>query len=807
MNDGNIRSLDVTSAGIVIPESFRGTELKCVQVLQEEVCRRCGIHLEVEEGGIPQTVRPVIHLATTEHHTPLPEESRALLESVAIPGAEGFRLVVSPEEECVLILGSDARGLLYGIGRFLTLADFANGMLTMVASYAVSETPVNSLRGHQLGYRPLANAYEAWSVEQFDQYIRELALFGANAIEILPPSPSEGPGKELMQEDPLEMMVKLSELIDSYGLDVWVWYPNVEKNLEDREVSREALKERAAIFRQLKRIDAVFIPGGDPGDVHPDVLFPFAEAVGAVLAEHHADAKIWLSAQNFHLTQEWVDSFLEHVNRNPSWLGGVVSGPWEKYDLNELRGKIPERYPIRNYPDVSHNYLCQYPVRDWDEAFVMTLGRESVNPRPDAFKYIHNQTSDAAFGSIGYSEGIYDDCNKFLWLALEWNPSASARAVIRQYVRLFISQEAELEITDALFGLEANWRGPLLSNSSVEFVFNKWQNLFEELPVDVSSQYRFLMGWLRACCDYAVKLRLLHETQREERALDCLRNHEKIGVEQAVSEAVQILSEDTKSMTWKHVRRECDAIADRLFASIGAQLTVEKHHAYGVDRGAFIDSLDTPLTSAPWLLHHLKQIEALCGSRQQVESLKNVLGRYHGGGQDRYISFRSGTDYSSFVHCSTWEADPGNYHTPYLCTAAPLLYRDETKETFPRHALSFYTSPADTPIKMDIDGLKPQDYRLKVTYVKDIPGHWHKEITLTANNDYIIHRDYCIEAWCDEPEFTIPRSLLADGSLKLTWTTKEGQRGPNIAAVGLSRISGSADPCKDYARRLHQHGL
>lgn len=785
MSDGN-NVLDLSLAGIVFPESFCGAELKAVSVLRDEIYRRSGFLLPSADGR-NLTTHPVIFLATEEKNLLLPKAIKAMRNSVENPGAEGFRLAVCQNQ--VLIEGRDARGLLYGIGRFLMKTRWGKDVFQINVPDAVSDTPAKSLRGHQLGYRPKTNAYDAWSVDQFDQYIRELALFGANAIEILPPETDDEPRNGLMQEDPLEMMIKLSAIIDSYGLDVWIWYPNMEKNLEDKATRTLALKKRADVFQQLKRIDAVFIPGGDPGDVHPDVLFPFAEEMSAVLTAHHPAAKVWLSAQNFRLTQKWIDAFLTHVNREPSWLGGVVSGPWEKYDIAELRTKVSRRYPIRNYPDICHNYLCQYPVRDWDEAFVVTLGRESINPRPEAFKHIHNRTSAATAGSIGYSEGIYDDLNKFLWLGLEWNPEATARSIVKNYVCLLVSSEAACEITEAFFGLEKNWKGPLLGNGSVERAFNKWRRLLEELPASATVQYRFQMGWLRACCDYFVQLRLLYETEHETRALDRLRNFKKDNVGQVVSEVIRILSEPAESHTLRNLRCECDAIADRLFESIGAQLTVGRHHAQDIGRGAFLDSLDTPLTSAPWLLHHLSSIQDLSGEAEQVAALEKVLARYHGGNADRYVSFNSKTD------CSVWESDPGYYHTPYICTAAPLLYREDCKETFPRDAVSFLTAPVDTPITITFDGLEQIDHLLRITYVKDIPGHWQNDITLIANDEYIVHTDYRVETFYAEPEYIIPKQIFENGSLTLTWKTKAGQRGPNIAAVALSR--NTAQPIQD----------
>ena len=59
--------------------------------------------------------------------------------------------------------------------------------MTVPDGINVTTAPKIALRGHQLGYRPKTNSYDAWDIAQWDQYIRELALFGANSIELIPP--------------------------------------------------------------------------------------------------------------------------------------------------------------------------------------------------------------------------------------------------------------------------------------------------------------------------------------------------------------------------------------------------------------------------------------------------------------------------------------------------------------------------------------------------------------------------------------------------------------------------------------------
>ena len=36
----------------------------------------------------------------------------------------------------------------------------------------------------RLGYRPKTNSYNGWSVPLWEQYLRDLVVFGANAIEL-----------------------------------------------------------------------------------------------------------------------------------------------------------------------------------------------------------------------------------------------------------------------------------------------------------------------------------------------------------------------------------------------------------------------------------------------------------------------------------------------------------------------------------------------------------------------------------------------------------------------------------------------
>src|SRR5262249_3777766 len=152
------------------------------------------------------------------------------------------------------------------------------------------------------------NAYDGWTVTMWEQYIRDLAVFGANAVELIPPRSDDDADSPHFPLPPLRMMVEMSRLLDEYGLDVWIWYPAMDPDYADPATVDAAVKEWAEVFRRLPRVDAVFVPGGDPGHTAPKPLMALLEKQTESLHRFHPKAQMWISPQSF--SQEWMDEFL-----------------------------------------------------------------------------------------------------------------------------------------------------------------------------------------------------------------------------------------------------------------------------------------------------------------------------------------------------------------------------------------------------------------------------------------------------------------------------------------------------------------
>jgi hypothetical protein len=338
--------LDLTRAVVVTPAGLSGPPAKAVRILVEEVEQRSMVRWDRAEKW-PSGGTPVVVVGPADGVRDLLDGHGVRLPAVARPAAEGYRIGVCEKGAApvVWVAGNDARGVLFGVGRLLRELRLGRLNVTLPAGFQAESAPTTSLRGHQIGYRPKTNSYDGWTVALWEQYIRDLAVFGCNAVELIPPRSDDAADSPLFPLPPLRMMTEVSRLADEYGLDVWVWYPAMDKDYANPKTVEFALREWGEVFKALPRIDAVFVPGGDPGHTRPAVLFNLLEKQAANLRRHHPRGTMWMSPQSF--TAAWMKEFHDLVRRDPPWLTGVVYGPQTRVSLPKLRAALPARLPIR----------------------------------------------------------------------------------------------------------------------------------------------------------------------------------------------------------------------------------------------------------------------------------------------------------------------------------------------------------------------------------------------------------------------------------------------------------------------------
>ena len=464
------QSTDLNKASIIVSENISPVVREtAIRILQEEVALRTSINLQiVSKWGRTASIALASVNDVEIDGIKVPKRTG---ENLPETKSEGFRICLekSTGKEILWLIGADERGVIFAIGQFLRTADFSRNKISFNTINEIATSPVYPIRGHQLGYRNTANSWDAWTVSQYEKYIRELALFGSNCIENIPFQ--DGPPGPNMKVPREEMNLKMSVICNNYGLDYWVWTP-AGADLSDESKFQEEVKKHSEFYKNCPRLDAVFFPGGDPGNNHPRFVMPFLKEIASELNKYHPGAGVWISLQGF--SDEEVEYFFEYVRiNNPDWLAGVVSGPGSP-DMSATRFRMPEKYKHRHYADITHTVRCQYPVENWDQAYALTEGREVCNPQPFFYAKIHNRYAPFTDGFLAYSDGVHDDVNKVVWSQLAWDPDKDVRQVLVEYSRLFFGSPVAESGADGILALERNWAGTLEENGGVETTFAFW---------------------------------------------------------------------------------------------------------------------------------------------------------------------------------------------------------------------------------------------------------------------------------------------------------------------------------------------
>jgi len=763
-------TIDLSQAVVVVPDGLAGPESKAVRLLVEEVRARTHINWDIKIRW-PSAAVPVIAIGPSRMLDAFAGPYKQHFSSQpAGTGKEGFQIRTVKAvagTPVVLVVGNDARGVLFGAGRLLRELVMAPGHVSLPAAFELSSAPRYPLRGHQLGYRPKTNSYDAWDLAQWERYIRDLAVFGTNTIELIPPRSDDDADSPHFPLPPLEMMAGMSQLCDDYGLDVWIWYPAMDADYADPKTVDHAIKEWGEVFQKLPRIDAVFVPGGDPGHTRPNVLMALLEKQAGNLRRFHPHAKMWVSPQSF--SQAWLDEFLALLRTEPTWLAGIVYGPQVRVSLPELRKAVPARYPIRDYPDITHSMRCQYSVPDWDVAYSLTEGREPINPRPVDESAIFHAFADQTIGFITYSEGCNDDVNKIVWSALGWDPQADVLEVLRHYGRYFLgvgSSDGD-RFAHGLFALEQNWRGPLLTNSSVETTLQQFRTLEQRAKPAVLLNWRFQQALYRAYYDAFVRSRLIYEMGLEEQALSQLRAAREQGSLLALDQAQAILDRSITEPVAGDLRSRVFALAEALFQSIRMQTSVSRYKAIAIGRGTTLDTVDSGLNNRIWLERRFDAIRRLETEESRLKEIDAIVNWTNPGPGGFHDDLGDPRCRPHLVTGLPYDKDPATLHGPQTGFDQDPAWR----RTWCRHAGALF----DQPLKMRYDGLdRDAAYKLRVVYTGDM---FQVRVRLTANESIEVHPLLLKPRDMTPLEFDIPREATRAGVLNLSWHAEQPGRG------------------------------
>jgi hypothetical protein len=779
-------AVDCTQATVLSSPNASTLEQTAIRVLLEETAKRTGEQWDTVTGYPSDTSKDeascLIVAATAADLAQMLPATMQTQSDTTPKAPESFRVETLPAHgrNVVLVEGRDSRGLLYGVGSLLRAMQLSHDKALVPAELHVSQSPSKPIRGHQLGYRAKNNTYDAWTLAQFEQYIRELALFGTNTIQLIAPESDDAPTSPLFPAPALETLIGTSKILDRYGLDCSIFYPEMESDYAVPEnVSRE-LARFENLFRQVPRVDSIWIPGGDPGHTPPALLFPLVEREVAILRKYHPQAKIYVSAQGMDAAH--FEDFYHLLAQHPAWLTGVFFGPQSRDSFEQQRRRIPARYPILFYPDIAHTMHSQFPVPEWDPVFALTEGREPIDPRPADESLIYKHFAGFQDGFITYSEGVNDDVNKFLWTQWGWSAGESAETILHDYSRFFLGPEWTQRFAQGIADLERNWRGPILSNATIQTTATEFEEMGRD-PAVPKNNWRFELAQERAYYDALLQSRLTGETAQQQRTIHTLGLTPSLGSASAIAEAESSLSPAPSPQTLED-RAQVFTLAGSLFHHIGLQLSTQLYGASNWERGANLDRIDIPLNDHVWLSHQFDTIRKLPTETEKEKAIAEIVHWDHPVPGTRYDDL--GSFEPDLVRHpgpkQTYSSDPELYQTAIdgVSDRTPL---DGMRWSQLTYAETLY----EAPLRLSYQQLDPnRRYRLRVTYSGE---DYSATVGILANNVTVIEPIHDRATNPETLEFEIPKSATESGRLTLAFTRPAGQggsgRGHQVAETWL----------------------
>ena len=654
------------------------------------------------------------------------------------------------------------RGFIFAYSHFLRKCEIKDNKIILTKDISGTFVPEKRIRGHQVGYRTTPNTYDAWNYDQYFQYYLDMMAFTTNTCEHIPYENGVSNRNCLMKYDEEEFLIEAARLADTLDMDVSLWHPN-----SDNETLEEAVAKRRELYKKVPRIDYLFIPGGDPGEYYADEFIERTKAISNALKESHKNALVYPSAQAPHKYHDWGEKLIEELEREPQEIDGLIMGPNHAYPMHELRAKTPQKYPMRFYPDITHNVRCEYPVHflndDWHYAWASTLSRESVNPRPIEFQTLHRLYSHYTIGSVSYSEGVHDDVNKMVWSLLEFDENYPLREAVGDYVRYFFFGTDTEKLTDAIFGLEKNWEGNPLTNPSINTTYKAFSELKNDY-LSLSLNWRFLLLYFRACCDKLVLERIKFENALIEDAKYHLKNSD-------IQKAKVVLN-TTYPEVYNDLHKEIFDLGEVLFNLIGIQLDVEHYHTNSWERGATLDTIDRPVTDKLWLLNKIEYCESL-PQNEQTDFINRLLNRNTVKSDEYY--------YSVALHelVALGVKQDGEFYMNFQGD------RPNNNGSLPISMLKVYDHFS---FHAKLGGFSYRDYTLTVIYKEHSTENTHQKITANGFTVYEgesfggeRNEKFDNEMLCDgffSASYKIPKDYFINGTLDLLIT--EDKKGVEI---------------------------
>jgi len=730
-------------------------QLNAAIFLQHELLKRIGVQLSIISDK-KATTSSYIHIGLASDfkiphrvNTPKVEESYA----VWVDGS-------SPRKTIVNIAGFDNRGILFGAGRLIQELYLSTNYISIPQKLVITSSPSDKLRAQQIIKNSQGkDGFNDWSKPEVNQqFVNDMLIFGTNGFEPTQP-----------------------ELVDEYleglGIDLFVKL-KCQDVIDLNKLTDDSIK---SFFKKYWGIDHITSYGGDAaGAVQPQLFFPYIDRVIPLILKGNPGAKWWYSNQciDDH-AKDFDDYIFKFINeKKPTYLYGMVYGPWTKRGINEIRADLPPQYIIRHFPDICHPRWSQYPIPQWDRVFSIVWPRnQSIYMMPTMMLDIYKATRNNTVGNLPYNHtGSFNDLNKFVVSAAGWNAETDINSVLTSYAKVFFAHsflklpkelESDKKITKEEFlnkatsyvvkGLqlfEQNWTGQLKNNSSCEEALNYWNQIAECIG-GPQKNWRVEMYLYKARIDAQIKRKYDFEMQLEKEAYKIIAN-----------------ANDNLPLTIQKVRSNFDRV-DKEFQSkdefIGELNSMGLSGKFG-DIQDIVDNIYTSFNDRYWIIDQLQKAKS-------ITDLSAIINYENPGDGSFYDDLGLEGKQPHLVRQKSWKEDPGFVYSP-------IEWVDNKSNSNKRHSqLTSILCRYDNPLIMQWNDLdKSAKYEIKVVY----NGPFDIKLKCSTDDGLIIH-DYIEKNNGNALTFQIPEVSTKDGTLKLNWVqdTTNIMRGVSLSEIWL----------------------
>jgi len=377
----------------------------------------------------------------------------------------------------VVIRGGRARGLLYGIGKFLRTSGFSqDGMI--LSDWQGASSPAKEFRCSYFASH-FNNYYQDAPLPEIERYVEELGLWGFNTVGAWFDYHQFSSFQDPQAQKTFQHICGIIRTVNRLDLKMATGflaneaYNNSPKALRATPTGRsfygvELCPNKPGSVELLLKWFAEELRGYIDAGVKVDHFGAFPYDQGGcgcdICKPWGANGYLFMAEKISRLTKQYfphstfsINTWLFDHKRDqgewrglteafrtpPDWVDYLQAGAHGTFPSYPLEHGVPGNLPVFDFPEIS--MWGMYP---W--------GGFGANPLPNRFQGLWGTICDRVVGARLYSEGLYEDFNKVLYSRFLWHGNNEVDEAMREYFRYECGCRNPEEITDAIYLLEKN---------------------------------------------------------------------------------------------------------------------------------------------------------------------------------------------------------------------------------------------------------------------------------------------------------------------------------------------------------------